>query len=135
MLSGILGLGREWGEAILSDTVSIASETTGDWLPERKEYATVTTVHYTGQAGFKTSPGSAAAPREDAGALVTVHDTVLKLPVTDETAGIPIGAIATVTASPHDPASVGAKWRITRLHVGSATTTRRFRVERYIQGA
>jgi hypothetical protein len=123
----ILGLGRNFAEARMTDTVLITRETEPVFDEETGTYTPSTTTIYNGPARLKltsTVVGSVDAQGQN----LAAQTPRLDLPVATS-GGVQVNDSAEITASVNDPASVGLRLNIEGVFFQTDATARRFPVE------
>jgi hypothetical protein len=123
----ILGLGRNFAEARMTDTVLITRETEPVFDPETGTYTPTTVTVYNGPARLKLS-SSVVGSVDAQGQNLAAQTPRLDLPVA--TSGdVQVNDSVEITASVNDPASVGLRLNIEGVFFQTDATARRFPVE------
>jgi hypothetical protein len=119
-------MGRRQAEALMTSTCTV-DVVSGETVNENGEVVPVTENVYSGKCRLRW-PTATSAEVNSGGQIMTVQTPELMLPV-EASAGVEVGQVATITANPLDPESVGLRLRIRGLHFQTHSTARRLQVE------
>lgn len=125
----ILPRGRRLAESRMTSTWS-CTRTAEELDPATGQIVKTVIDIYTGP-GRLHSATSQAQREIEAGATVTLHDTVLSLP-SGAAPDVSIGDVFVCTAAPDQPGLVDVSVKVTALPTGEQTTADRFGVEREV---
>jgi hypothetical protein len=123
----VLGLGRNFAEARMTDTVLITRESEPVFDEETGTYTPTTTTVYNGPARLKLN-SSVVGSVDAQGQNLAAQTPRLDLPVATS-GGVHVNDSVEITASVNDPSSVGLRLNIEGVFFQTDATARRFPVE------
>lgn len=128
LLGGVLGMGRAQNESRFTETLEFFSRVEGVIPDGQIDPVTVETILYSGVPGQVKSPATQVADREQAGQLVAVQQTIVKVAV-GATPNVRTDHFCRVTASIVDTSLVGREFRISGWPQSGQVTSHRYPVE------
>lgn len=125
-----INAGRAYNESLMTSTCTITvingkvlNRTTGKNVDNVEEV-------YSGICKIRIAAASAGiSEREPLGQVIAVQESILSLPVAENTGGIPKDAMVLIVTNEDDPELVGRSFRVKKYSIQSTATQRRLIVE------